>query len=48
MTNRERFQLQFDNCFRKLPVKRLDGIARAAREAEESQKFWTELEKFNQ
>jgi hypothetical protein len=46
MTNRERFQLQFENCFRKLPVKRLSGIERAEKQTE-SRKFWTELEKFN-
>lgn len=46
MTNRERFQLQFDNCFRKLPVKRLDGNERAAKESEETRKFWDELQKF--
>jgi hypothetical protein len=48
MTNRERFQLQFDNCFRKLPVKPMTGIDKQAKESEESRKMWIELQKFNQ
>ncbi len=48
MTNRERFQAQFNKCCRQPYVKPsapLTGIEKEMLEQEEAEKFWRELEK---
>lgn len=50
MTNRERFQLQFDSLCRQepqLPSKPLTGIEREESEQREAKAFWDALERGN-
>lgn len=46
MTTHERFELQFESCFRKQPVKPMSGLEKEAKEVADTKQFWTELKKF--
>lgn len=43
MTSKERFQSQFDKCFRRPVHKVLTGIEKEQAARDEAKKFWAEL-----